>query len=101
MLKILQYENANVTPREDAYLYDYLLNHEFGVIEGFECRLVSGSNVSISDGTAMLKGRMVTTTGSYIDAELYNSVSVGIGVIYLEIDTTLDVSNAVKIKSKV
>ncbi len=99
MLHIIQFEGSNVTAKDDATLYNYLLNGDSGVISGFECRVTSSNNISISDGELIIKGRMITSVDTEITAELYNSSSIGKGRIYLEVDTTKSVDEAVKIKS--
>lgn len=101
MLHIKQYDGSNVSAKDDAKFYQWLTNNENGVISGFRCTILAGNKLSISDGEIMIQGRMIESIGSEIDVQLNTTQTVGYGRIYIEIDTTKPLSEAVKLQSHI
>ena len=72
MLELKRYTGSLVTPRDDALLYDFLIN-DTGVFEGLTVTHLGANQLLISAGRGIIKGRDFTAEEETILAQLSDS----------------------------
>ena len=56
MITLLQYNASIVTPTDDAYLYNHIIN-DSGIFTGVEVTTQGGNIINVSDGRGIILGR--------------------------------------------
>lgn len=84
MITLLQYNASIVTPTDDAYLYNHIIN-DSGIFTGVEVTTQGGNIINISDGRGIILGRNFVVEAQTINATLPTSGSVP-GRLLIQID---------------
>lgn len=84
MITLLQYNASIVTPTDDAYLYNHIIN-DSGIFTGVEVTTQGGNIINVSDGRGIILGRNFVVEAQTINATLPTSVSVP-GRLLIQID---------------
>lgn len=84
MITLLQYNASIVTPTDDAYLYNHIIN-DSGIFTGVEVTTQGGNIINVSDGRGIILGRNFVVEAQTINATLPTSGSVP-GRLLIQID---------------
>lgn len=84
MITLLQYNASIVTPTDDAYLYNHIIN-DSGIFTGVEVTTQGGNIINVSDGRGIILGRNFVVEAQTINATLPASGSVP-GRLLIQID---------------
>lgn len=84
MITLLQYNASIVTPTDDAYLYNHIIN-DSGIFTGVEITTQGGNIINVSDGRGIILGRNFVVEAQTINATLPTSGSVP-GRLLIQID---------------
>lgn len=84
MITLLQYNTSIVTPTDDAYLYNHIIN-DSGIFTGVEVTTQGGNIINVSDGRGIILGRNFVVEAQTINATLPTSGSVP-GRLLIQID---------------
>lgn len=84
MITLLQYNASIVTPTDDAYLYNHIIN-DSGIFTGVEVTTQGGNIINVSDGRGIILGRNFVVEAQTINATLPTSGSVP-GRLLVQID---------------
>lgn len=84
MITLLQYNASIVTPTDDAYLYNHIIN-DSGIFTGVEVTTQGGNIINVSDGRGIILGRNFVVEAQTINAMLPTSGSVP-GRLLIQID---------------
>ena len=96
MVTLLQFEGQNVTPEDDAILYNALASDQCGIIKNCDISINASNNIAVQDGYILVAGRIVKLTNVVLIAEKPGGEAVETGCIYVQIDLT-DVENPAKL----
>ncbi len=84
MITLLQYNGSTITPTDDAYFYDKMVN-DSGIFEGVTVTSQGGNILNISDGRGIILGRNFVVEEQTVNATLPGSASVT-GRLLIQID---------------
>lgn len=84
MITLLQYNASIVTPTDDAYLYNHIIN-DSGIFTGVDITTQGGNIINVSDGRGIILGRNFVVEAQTINATLPTSGSVP-GRLLIQID---------------
>lgn len=84
-IDIKQFDGKTVTPKDDAILYDFLVNTS-GVISGCEITHLGSNQLQITAGRGLIKGRVFVVTQETINATVSDSGTKK-GRLIIKIDT--------------
>ena len=84
-----QVSGAQVTPVDDARLYDLILSGQTGIVEGCAVTHLGANQLQVSAGWGVCQGRMFTIEQEIINAVVSSSGTVP-GRLLLHIDVTAD-----------
>lgn len=84
MITLLQYNGSTITPTDDAYFYDKMVN-DSGIFEGVTVTSQGGNILNISDGRGIILGRNFVVEEQTVNAALPGSASVP-GRLLIQID---------------
>ena len=84
MITLLQYNASIVTPTDDAYLYNHIIN-DSGIFTGVEVTTQGGNIINVSDGRGIILGRNFVVEAQTINATLPTGASVP-GRLIIQID---------------
>lgn len=87
-INVKQYEGHDVYPRDDAVLYDSIINQS-GIIKGCEVTHLGANLLSVASGYGVIKGRLFEITEQTIYARLSEN-----GTIQGRIKIRMELSNA-------
>ncbi|MDE7436795.1 MAG: hypothetical protein K2N01_13380 [Lachnospiraceae bacterium] len=87
-INVKQYEGHEVYPRDDAVLYDSIINQS-GIIKGCEVTHLGANLLSVASGYGVIKGRLFEITEQTIYARLSEN-----GTIQGRIKIRMELSNA-------
>jgi hypothetical protein len=79
-----QYDGADVTPKDDALLYDFLIGQS-GVVEGCTVTHLGANQLQVAAGWGVIKGRIFVVAAETILAQVSDSGTKR-GRLYIEID---------------
>ena len=84
MITLLQYNASIVTPTDDAYLYNHIIN-DSGIFTAVEVTTQGGNIINVSDGRGIILGRNFVVEAQTINATLPTGASVP-GRLIIQID---------------
>lgn len=84
MITLLQYNGSTITPTDDAYFYDKIVN-DSGIFDGVTVTSQGGNILNISDGRGIILGRNFVVEEQTVNATLPGSASVA-GRLLIQID---------------
>lgn len=84
MITLLQYNGSTITPTDDAYFYDKIVN-DSGIFDGVTVTSQGGNILNISDGRGIILGRNFVVEEQTVNATLPGSASVT-GRLLIQID---------------
>ena len=79
-----QFDGSEVTPKDDALLYDFLIGQS-GVVEGCTVTHLGANQLQVASGWGVIKGRIFVVTGEMIFAQVSDSGTKR-GRLYIEVD---------------
>lgn len=79
-----QFDEADVTPKDDALLYDFIINQS-GIVEGCTVTHLGANQLQIAAGWGIIKGRIFVVTQETIYAQVADSGTKR-GRLYIEVD---------------
>lgn len=84
MIKLLQYDGSDVAPKDDAILYDFLVQ-DSGILSGCAVTHLGAGQLQIADGRGIIMGRNFVVQAQTIQATLAESGTLS-GRLLIQID---------------
>ena len=86
-VEMKQKAGANVTPKDDAILYDFLIA-DSGVVEGCVASAIGGTQMKITSGRGVILGRVFVIEAETIQATLPTTTETQNGRLLVRINGT-------------
>lgn len=68
-IELKQFNNALVTPKDDAQIYDFVVGQQSGIVDGCEVTHLGGNLLQVSAGWGLICGRKFNVTTETVTAE--------------------------------
>lgn len=86
MIDIKQFAGKIITPKDDALLYEFLVNQN-GIFEGCEVTHLGANQLQIASGRGIIKGRIFVVTQETINATVSDS-GTKLGRLIIRVDVS-------------